>query len=198
MADRMRRKVKSLEGFSYHNSSTLNTLTYNDSVLKTTEVDKHVQELENQSQKGIFEEAVGQYRCYTQGGSLSEDYELPCDVVSCGATRNRRRNIFETFARDQMDFTIQSEQCKEEFSNGSRSPSGDLHQITSDKTLRIQEGTLERSTQNVSIVDDQIIEQWYADPYERVNPELLVYDEWRRKQLELQLTRRGTRWFLHC
>lgn len=39
--------------------------------------------------------------------------------------------------------------------------------------------------------EDEIIEQWYADPYERINPNDVVYDQWRLKNLHTLLHTQG-------
>lgn len=43
----------------------------------------------------------------------------------------------------------------------------------------------------VPIEDDATIEQWYADPYQRIDPAHPAYDEWRRNNLQESLMSRG-------
>lgn len=38
---------------------------------------------------------------------------------------------------------------------------------------------------------DEVIEQWYADPYERVNPNDFAYDQWRLRNLQFSLQNQG-------
>lgn len=44
----------------------------------------------------------------------------------------------------------------------------------------------------VPIEDDATIEQWYADPYQRIDPAHHAYDEWRRNNLQESLMSRGS------
>lgn len=43
----------------------------------------------------------------------------------------------------------------------------------------------------LSAENDEVIEQWYADPYERINPDKPSYDQWRLRNLETGLMNKG-------
>lgn len=45
---------------------------------------------------------------------------------------------------------------------------------------------------NIPTGDEATIEQWYTDPYERINPETSAYDEWRRINLEKSMALQGS------
>lgn len=66
--------------------------------------------------------------------------------------------------------------------------------ITHGPVARLSKPRSPDGTETLQQIEDQVIEQWYADPYERVDPEQPAYDEWRRRQLQSRVFEQG--WLL--
>lgn len=200
MASRPRREVKPTKPFEYEDRTALSTASGPQTVTRKKKVVRIKREAggDNKTRRVLVPGGHSRHN----GIEKTNQYEHsePSEGFFGNTFADRATDVVFDF--DNLD-SSDAEYHENSSNSGRISPRRNPRKLVarnSKRCLLDDAKTLQKS-------EEQVIEQWYADPYERIDPEQPAYDEWRRRQLQARVLEQGfnlkaskeiSNWLMRC
>lgn len=133
-------------------------------------------------------------------GTLAYLVKIALCLVDMSTRPIRNRKHTKPFAYTGETYDAHDRNGETKYTVSSNRSSSSVQQVLSSQDRDVTDDASENDLDNVTQLavprtriteSDAVIEQWYADPYQRHQPDLPGYDQWRRQNIATRLQNQG-------